>query len=389
MKAPSGPNPNLEPRLRDALRLAQSLEKWDAPASVPVLQAVHRRNVALLADPKTYVSCGESAELAARAILTRMSAGDPTALTDYARWVRTIRPREAVGFEAGTIFEPMWRNPTNVAIQQAANALFTGRASVWTHPETDKTNWTLNGIWELVRMPMVGVAGFRDLLLRLLENQAPDGTIQVLSEKSVTARTNGSQQDLPPGFEDPLAKPGPETPFRVCDYWAHQISEIPGAPLCEPYWPLDLRNRAEAAQIRFLGQYGDRFQYVPLPYEDTTFRAPPPRPVFPSLDHPATQEDVRQGRAIFSLGKTGARVVKLAHYPLRARWTTLKKYPVEQEEYAPDEGMRTKLTYLQEGEIWQAEEIVEGGKLHRYYGFIGSHEVAKVPASEIEILGAP
>jgi hypothetical protein len=44
------------------------------------------------------------------------------------------------------------------------------------------------------------------------------------------------------------------------------------------------------------------------------------------------------------------------------------------------------VTYLQEGLVWQAEEIFRNGKWERFYGFVGPHEVCCVPANEIELL---
>jgi hypothetical protein len=45
-----------------------------------------------------------------------------------------------------------------------------------------------------------------------------------------------------------------------------------------------------------------------------------------------------------------------------------------------------KESFDREGLIWQAEESLINGKWRRYYGFVGNHVVAKVPAEEIEIL---
>ena len=42
--------------------------------------------------------------------------------------------------------------------------------------------------------------------------------------------------------------------------------------------------------------------------------------------------------------------------------------------------------YDREGVLWQAEEVLAGGKWQRYYGFVGRHIIAKVPAEEIEVL---
>ena len=39
---------------------------------------------------------------------------------------------------------------------------------------------------------------------------------------------------------------------------------------------------------------------------------------------------------------------------------------------------------MQTGRVWQAEEVREGDRWRRYYGFVGRHALARVPAEEIE-----
>ena len=39
---------------------------------------------------------------------------------------------------------------------------------------------------------------------------------------------------------------------------------------------------------------------------------------------------------------------------------------------------------LQTGLVWQAEEVREGDRWRRYYGFVGRHALTRVPAEEIE-----
>ena len=44
--------------------------------------------------------------------------------------------------------------------------------------------------------------------------------------------------------------------------------------------------------------------------------------------------------------------------------------------------------HLQGGLVWQAEEVREGNRWHRYYGFVGRHVVAQVPAEEIDFVAS-
>ena len=45
---------------------------------------------------------------------------------------------------------------------------------------------------------------------------------------------------------------------------------------------------------------------------------------------------------------------------------------------------RPNIEGLQTGRVWQAEEIREGDRWRRYYGFVGRHALTRVPAEEIE-----
>ena len=40
-----------------------------------------------------------------------------------------------------------------------------------------------------------------------------------------------------------------------------------------------------------------------------------------------------------------------------------------------------------DGWVWQAEEVRRGDRWERYYGFVGPHVIARIPADEIELPG--
>jgi hypothetical protein len=82
------------------------------------------------------------------------------------------------------------------------------------------------------------------------------------------------------------------------------------------------------------------------------------------------------------------RTVPLEPFPLKARWTTLNRFPMTLQTFDPNTNReQLKTVYDQDGYVWQAEEVFEGGKWKRYYGFVGHHVVEKVAAEEIEIVG--
>ena len=77
----------------------------------------------------------------------------------------------------------------------------------------------------------------------------------------------------------------------------------------------------------------------------------------------------------------------LPAFPLPARWVTDHRYPrrvgvwsAARKKYEPGLG------YSQDGNVWQAEETADG---KRFYGFVGPHDIARVPAEEIEFPPAP
>jgi hypothetical protein len=94
---------------------------------------------------------------------------------------------------------------------------------------------------------------------------------------------------------------------------------------------------------------------------------------------------VRRGLAIFSLeGQGEARLVPLPAHPLAARWVTLKDYAFRQQTFSSKTNETTyPIVYEQDGLVWQAEEVREGGRWHRYYGFVG-RRLARVPAEDVE-----
>jgi hypothetical protein len=77
--------------------------------------------------------------------------------------------------------------------------------------------------------------------------------------------------------------------------------------------------------------------------------------------------------------------VKLPQFPMQARWTANRDIPQEVEFFDEQAKKRKKeIRYEQDGQIFQAEEVLENGQWKRYYGFAGIHQLARVPAAEIE-----
>ena len=312
----------------------------------------------------------EEARMIIRLYEKRLELGDPDALAGYADFLPDLTP---YGAERGDEFRLLWRHPDDPAIVRAAEKMF-GASSSWV-PFSKRGNVDLKG---LSRMPLVAVPAFRKELERGLGDTSADG--------QVTLAENGDLHDGPGRLErfnplDPLAPAGgSKVDYRLCDDYARQLSFLDGFPECELYWPIADRDRAVAACRAFLDRYADNFRYRPEDKdEDTSYYAAPAHLHFQVLDHPATDEDVRLGRAIFSL-PAPARLCCLPGMPVQADRPGRPMDPHK----VTDETGRVNLRSNPRGCVWQAEETLVDGMWERFYGFVGRYQIEKVPAAEIE-----
>src|SRR5262249_45456490 len=139
------------------------------------------------------------------------------------------------------------------------------------------------------------------------------------------------------------------------------------------------RDRAIFDIEKSLSRYGDRYRYTNEDFGRWDRNGDQAQLTFPPLDHPASDGDVGRGAAIFTLA--GGRPLKLPARPLRAKWITLKSFPQTQVHYDQRTKRQTQsIGYDQDGWVWQAEEAAG----RRFYGFVGRHVIARVPADEIE-----
>ena len=129
--------------------------------------------------------------------------------------------------------------------------------------------------------------------------------------------------------------------------------------------------------LGLLRQYGERFQ-IDRQWQHSDFLR--------SVRSSGSAEDVAAGRAIFSLaGQGAARVFPLPYLPTGAKWLALKDDATSQTVLDPRTNQPTTVvSYDQDGVVWQAEEVQVGGTWKRYFGFVGRHCLAKVPAAEID-----
>lgn len=358
-----------------ATRMALDAARWDARASVPALRAQSAR----LSRPRAggYDFAPNLAEDEAAVALARVRGGDMQALSDYVAWLMARPPTQTASVQA---FEPLWRSPRDPAVAAAVARLFGGRALAPDRPD----------FGSLLQSPLLGMAVFRRPALAGLGDKTPLGSVTVNGHGGLIADD---------GVIDPLCPKTPRTIIaRRCDAYALQLSHLGGMPRFEFYWPLAKRDAAVAQAADRLRRCGSRFEYQPslealwskdarsahvagLGYLWGASDAPRALLAFPRLGRPATPADVARGTAIFSLAGPGARRVwPLPRWPLPARWVTDRRYP-QIGPYQADGTQET--TYQQDGLVWQAEEVRQGGKWRRFFGFVGPHDIARVPAEEI------
>ena len=102
-------------------------------------------------------------------------------------------------------------------------------------------------------------------------------------------------------------------------------------------------------------------------------------------DAPPPRRTCSAGRAVFSLvGQGEVRTVHVAHVPQRAKWTAVRGRPLQWPGVAKAGKPSAPTEYQQDGEVWQAEEVRIGGRWQRYFGFVGTEEIHRAPADEIE-----
>jgi hypothetical protein len=393
--------------------MAEMLAEWDNKAALPVLQARVERCARIVQAGQQAGRRFHGTEAAIAGLTNlRIRARDLEALADYGGRVRTVTPDNPdLAFAVFEMFEPLWRSPDHPAVIAAAAALFEDPKSPW-NPSLNLRELEMNRGFrlELLGSPLLGLKSFRTVVLRALADMTQVGTVEVDAEGrmtviqgvhktvvdgNLTTHYSGNRsREIPGGGESPF-KPGPNAlPLRVADVVREQLEQVEGIPRFRKQWPLAKRDEAIAATIAYLKHYGERFRDNEA---SRALRAAEPGGpsyekailAFDPLDQPATAAEVAAGRAIFSLVGAGTEVrrVPLPSLPLAARWTKLEVFPDD----PPIRRARDALGHdvpdieaLQTGRVWQAEEVREGERWRRYYGFAGRHALTRVRAEEVE-----
>jgi hypothetical protein len=373
------PNTRLRPdvSLERAFMMAQSFASWDEPAAIPTIRALMK--ICRERFPNGPSDKGPESRLGRyipRFTILLAKAGDDEALAEYAPWARAARP-DAIRDLAPHILEPLWTNPDHPAMAAVSRSLFLDPGSPWLPLVSLASGHNTRSLDDPIISPLLCVPEFREAVLSALADKAPAGKAGPSGTDSMRytmpSGASGSLGAIPPDAEAPRDAAA-EVEFRVCDFIAWKLSRIDGAPRLALYWPEPRRDAAVAESIAYLRRYGRNLSPKSLdgspgfPHERAYLR-------FPILGQPATAEDVREARAIFSLeGEGDVRAAAMpSRFPIRA-------LPSTGAAAAPDAAGRVD---RREGWVWQAEEVLRDGRWERSYGFAGPGTIARLPASEI------
>jgi len=394
------PGPAMEAlQSHNACLMALDLARWDPQAAVPTLRTQTAR-LDLLGDVLRKRGLNLEpwgAQDREEMTMARVRGNDTHALEGYVAWLATLDP-VAASIYSYRLFEPLWRFPHDPAVEAGAARLFNGPPSTWMPLVQQSRN--VYGFGDILHSPLLGLKVFRRPYLTALHDSTPLGTLIVTDHGwqggNVPGLGRGLQEDT--GI-DPLRPKTPRTlTIRRDDLYAWHLSRLGGMPRFQFYWPRSKRGAAIGQAASRLRRYGSRFEYrksldylweadsrpkyAPgLGYLWDAYDVPLAHLTFPRLDHPATPAEAVRGDAIFSLAGQGERRVwPLPHWPLPARWVTDRRYP----QTSSFLNGRPTVEYQQDGLVWQAEEVWQKGQWRRFYGFVGPHDIARVPADQIE-----
>jgi hypothetical protein len=307
----------------------------------------------------------------------RIDLGDKDALPEYLDWL-AAQPMHTMQADD---FSILWQYPGDPRARQTADKIFNNPAMPW-RPEISQDQ---DSLVHLLHTPMLGLAAFRKAVARALGDKRVIAQIKDWNNGnfSLVTGTENGQGEPYQSPEGPSKRPLASSEVRRCDYVADRISKVDGFPCCALEWSAERRDAAVAACRDVLLRYGDDFAYRA---SDPDFRQTDTGVVwihFPLLTHPATAEDVAQGRAIFALPGT-TRLCTAPKLPVIA-WRPSRQMDPQQASQSTADGQSKEVTiYNTRGQIWQAEEELVDGKWQRYYGFAGRYQLEKVPAAEIE-----
>ena len=273
------PDPKSPFPLEAPKKLAAALAKWDGKNQLETLRWYCGVLEKIIAPETDSNGPGEIDELI-KTYLERVEAGDTQALGDYAQWIRAAdAPKldKLAHMYGATFFAPVWSYPNDPAIVALTKWLFEDPSSPWS---LGKSGVDPTWVATSVRLPLVAVPAFRALLLRQLKSRQVVGNVEITS---VYVMVNFGDMGSGNYIDDPDAPPaGTKRDMRLGDFIAYKVSQIPGAPRCEPYWTTARRDRAIQERFYFCNATATGWRTKPPRRRNCLF--PPSIP--PSISRP-------------------------------------------------------------------------------------------------------
>ena len=345
--------------------LANDLSIWDGREHLDTLKQVCHWNqpLTLQAEEWEWLSL----------INERALLGDDSALREYRSWMTALKP--VLGGPPVFGLSPTWRFPDDAGLRQSLQTL----VATWPQDATAaaKMHRYLTGSGEEILQTPI-----RDWLIQRLYDRTPAQRDQT----PVPHEQPADGDDLNAVHKEPAAGIPPGT--RTCDVWTAALSDIPGFPCCYLDDPLPVRDRAVNQALYILQRLLGWFRSATVPQAQArllhafvlTAEQIQYRP--PTLDHPATADDVAEGRAIFTVaGASAAWDVRCVHGIDPAwdwRWTACPGPPVL---YQGGERRHRD----DEGSVVQVEDVRVGHHWQRWAGLVLPHAILRVPAEQLEL----
>jgi hypothetical protein len=352
--------------LNDSTKLALMLSQWDWANSDPTLTAQFQNCTSYQKSLPSHYDEVSITELYSQITKARISLGDKKAIPDYGQALRDMQSGDLKFFSAAAVFEALWQNANDPEMVTTAESLFNSPTSFLYHVSDCRESD------ELIKSPLLSVPEFGKAIVRELSDTTCIQTVTVKAKNDVEYKT---QDGIPYSLGNASDVPsGTVIAIRRCDIIAADLQDAEGTSEFSYYWPLERRNQAIQNDIDILQRYSQAYNYHPelISVWNDTF-GPLSHMYFAPLATTATDEDVRSGRAIFTLG-SGATKVAIDRLPLKAHLVDKTSK------------LARPNNYTKYGWIWQEEKDRMGNV---YYGFVGPGVMAKESASDVEIQLAP
>ena len=267
------PDGRLQMMLSGATNFALSLLAWDGQthlAEVRELQETIRR-MYVADDGKDSSRRPNLIGLLVSLYLKRMEVDDSAAAKEYASWLATVKPVDAVD-ETPYLFEPMWRFAHLPEIKRAANQIFGQQGSLWLPLIDSNKRESFYGA-KLMETPLLNLESFREQVLAGLADKRVVGILRprdtgeeydLTVENSYTAvlvgSVNSASAIIGVQKDDPrAARPLAPISIRACDVYASKLARFSGAPRFEIYWTEAARDQAIADDVLFLREHKGAF----------------------------------------------------------------------------------------------------------------------------------